>query len=121
VTNLATLEGVSANEVQITVGHEENQYGELQARVQWVNRLGGIAMKDRMSEGEARSFASRMQGAFMKAASRLGVTVNSPNARPAPPPPPPGRQPPAQRPVSKGSPHDPPASTQAGLDDDIPF
>jgi len=101
-TDLNTLEGLSANEVQLDVRHEPNLQGEMRARVAFVNKLGGIAMKSRMSNEEARSVTSRWQGKF--AALRARGASSSPNARPA----------------SKGTPHDPPASTSPE-DDNIPF
>jgi len=116
-TNLATLEGISKNEVAIVVDHEPHyQTGELQPRIQWINKLGGIAMKTRMSEGEAKAFASKLQGKFLALSQKVNGGGSSPNTRP----------------VSKGSPHDPPRSTPRAAvpppidapppgDDDIPF
>jgi hypothetical protein len=116
-SNLATLEGVTKNEVAIVVNHEPHfETGEMQARIQWINKLGGVAMKTRMSEGEAKAFASKLQGKFLALSQKVSGGTSSPNTRP----------------VSKGSPHDPPRS--AGRtppappivapppgDDDIPF
>lgn len=117
-TNLATLEGVTSNEVQIVVTHEPHYLtGELTARIQWINKLGGVAMTTRMSEAQAKSVASRLQGKFLALSKKIANGNSSPNSRPA----------------SKGSPHDPPrgATTRTAApppidapppgDDDIPF
>jgi hypothetical protein len=116
-TSLATLEGVTRNEVQIVVNHEPHyQTGEPVPRIQWINKLGGIAMTTRMSSVEAKSFAAKMQGKFLALSQKLNGGGSSPNARP----------------VSKGSPHDPPRSTPRAPapppidgpspgDDNIPF
>lgn len=118
VTNLATLEGITKNEVQIVVNHEPHyQTGEPTARIQWINKLGGIAMTTRMSQVEAKNFASKLQGKFLALSQKLANGSNSPN----------------QRPVGKVSPQDPPRGAAARTpatppvdapspaDDDIPF
>lgn len=100
---LSTLEGITNNEVQIVVSHEPHfETGEPTPRIQWINKLGGIAMKRRMSEHEVKVFAAKWQGKLDAVRKKLGTT-SSPNAsKPNPRPPqvpPPG----------------------ASHDDDIPF
>lgn len=58
--DLSDLSGVTTNEVQIVVTHEEYN-GRISARVQWVNRLGGLAIRSRMSDEDARKFSARMR------------------------------------------------------------
>lgn len=114
-TSLNELHLISRNEVRIDVKHEAHpETGEVRARIAFVNKLGGIAMKNRMSENEAKAFAARMNGKFLAVSKKLGGASSSPNAQPS------QRSAANPRPVSKGSPHDPPASTMP-VDDDIPF
>ena len=106
-TNLATLEGVTSNVVQLTVELEPHYLtGEPTSRVKWVNRLGGVAMKSRMSDGQAKGLAARMQTKFQALSKKIANGSSSPNARP----------------VSKATPHDPPhgpahAPTPPPIDD----
>ena len=63
--NLATLDGIDTEEVSLVVKHEPHfETGEMQAKVQWVNKLGAgaLQMKARMDDGEALAFAQRMRG-----------------------------------------------------------
>jgi len=61
--DLSQLEGIDRNEVYIKVEHEEDQEGNLRARVQWINSsAGGLQLKTRMDEGAAKAFAERMKG-----------------------------------------------------------
>lgn len=112
-TNLDTLEGITTNEVQLVIQHEPDLESRLRARVAFVNKLGGIAMKSRMNEGESRAVAAKWKGKFE--ALRKGQPTSSPNSSA------PRRQ--MQASGFKGSPHDPPG-VQPGThpaDDDIPF
>jgi hypothetical protein len=61
--DLTDLTGIDANEVSITIGHEDDQEGKTRARVRWVNAPGGLAIKERMNDGAAKQFAARMKGA----------------------------------------------------------
>jgi len=105
-TNLATLEGVTKNEVSIVVNHEPHyQTGEPTPRIQWINKLGGIAMTTRMSTIEAKTFAAKMQGKFVALSQKLNGAPSSPNTRP----------------VSKGRATPPPIDAPPPGDDDIPY
>lgn len=101
--DLSNLDGITDNEVSITL--EEEEYGgEVRLKVQWINRVGGIALKERMSPAEAQAFARQMKGAAL--ASRQGVPAAATKA-------------PARRPEA---PRQPAAQSAGDLPgDDIPF
>lgn len=55
------LEGVTKNVVSIVVEQEEYD-GKMRAKVQWVNKTAGLALKERMNSGQKASFAEKMRG-----------------------------------------------------------
>jgi hypothetical protein len=63
--DLSDLTGIDRNEVSIVVEHEQDEQGQVRARIRWINSGGGIAMKERMDEGDAKAFAQRMRGAVL--------------------------------------------------------
>jgi len=54
--------GIDRSEIALVVDHEPDQHGEIRSRANWVNPLGGVAMKERMDDGASKSFAARMKG-----------------------------------------------------------
>lgn len=56
-------------EVTLVVEHEENNEGQMVAKVRWVNIGDGVAMSKRMDQGQRAAFASRIGGLIAKAAS----------------------------------------------------
>ena len=79
--NIADLTGIDRNEVELVVVHEEDLQGVLRARVRFINPVGGtgVAMKNKMSEDQARAFAERMRGKVLASAK----AVPQPSAAPA--------------------------------------
>lgn len=72
--DLTSLDGIDANEVEIVVDHEEDQQGEMRARVRWVNKPGsGLAMKERMSPQAAKAFAAKMKAKAIKSRANGGA------------------------------------------------
>jgi hypothetical protein len=67
VTNLETLEGIDANEVEVVLKTEEYN-GNWNQKIAFVNELGSgaIAMKTRMAPEQKRSFAERMKGKWIE-------------------------------------------------------
>jgi hypothetical protein len=66
-TNLCDLTGIDKNEVELVIeaeDYEDPRTGEIKtrSRVRWINRAGGLAMKDMMSAQQARDFSARMRG-----------------------------------------------------------
>ena len=54
--------GAYRNEVEIVVEHEKDPHGVVRPRVRWINPLGGgLRMKNRMTDQEARSFAATVK------------------------------------------------------------
>lgn len=83
VTDLETLAGLDANEVELVIEHEEYN-GKTSARVQWVNRLGsgGVALKDKVEGNERSAMLAKHRGNFLKLRREAGL----PAAAPAPDP-----------------------------------
>jgi hypothetical protein len=59
--DLGSLDSLDANEVELVLDEEEYQ-GKKSTKVQWVNRLQALYIKDPMDQGERASFAARMRG-----------------------------------------------------------
>lgn len=107
--DLSDLTGIDANEVYLVIEHEQDDQGEVRARVRWVNSSGGVAMQNRMDPGDAASFAQRMRGEVLARRQAKGQGKGAPaQQRSQPRPAQQRRQPPMQSP--------PPPT-----DDDIPF
>lgn len=110
--DLSALEGISDNEVSLVIEHDDYN-GKISAKVKWVNRAGGLALKAPMSADKAKAFAAKMRGEVIAASRAIG---GAPGATPAPAQ---GR-PPATRPQSHpnapGEDFGPPAD-----DSEIPF
>jgi hypothetical protein len=108
-------------EVEIVVEHEEypKGSGKYQAKVQWINAGGGLAVKNALTEDEANAFAAKMQRQIAALDKVAGRTTSAPKpgaARPAArPAPAPAR---AAAPALAAPPADPPAA-QLG-DDAVP-
>jgi hypothetical protein len=102
--NLADLSGIDANEVEVVVAHEDDLEGQPRARAKFINPIGagGVAMRSKMSEDQARAFAERMRGPVL-------ASTAPPSAAPKPAP---ARQP-KRQPAAAGTP--------APDDDNVPF
>lgn len=84
--DLTDLAGIDANEVSIKVEHETDQDGQERDRIRWINRPGGLAIKERMDDQAARAFAARMRSKAI--ASRTGQRASAPQQRTQQAPPP---------------------------------
>lgn len=83
--NLFDLSGIDTNDVSITIEEEPDEQGEQRSRVRWINKPGGggPALKERMTDEQARAFSARMKGAML--ASKInGGAKPTPAARPVP-------------------------------------
>lgn len=58
--DLSQLDGLGANEVDIVV-EDETYEGKTTARVQWVNKVGALAIKTPLTPDRAKSFAAAMK------------------------------------------------------------
>lgn len=64
--DIANPVGLDRNEVRLVIDHEvSEQDGNTYARVKWVNRMGGLTVKEELAGGALQSFKQRMQGAVM--------------------------------------------------------
>lgn len=88
---LDKLTGLSDNIVELVTDDEEFN-GTIREKVQWVNRGGGVAMKDRMTAAQVAAFAAKMMGLVIQqkqASAGPGTAKASaprPPVRPAAPP-----------------------------------
>jgi hypothetical protein len=70
VPDLADLKGLDRNEVELVV--EEDTYNDkTRDRVVFVNRAGGLALKNRLDVGEKAALAERLRGRVALAAQKL--------------------------------------------------
>jgi hypothetical protein len=60
--DLSDLTGVDSNDVNVVIGYEPDLQGEIRARVQWINQIGGVVVSNRLNPSEAAIFAQRMKG-----------------------------------------------------------
>lgn len=89
--------------VEVVVEYETDDRGAQRARVRWINRTGGLTVKDPMDATRAAAFAQRMRARLAQYDQKAGT--------PAPRQAQPSR---SARPAS-------PAPSQPVGDDDIPF
>jgi len=99
--DLSDLAGIDANEVSIVVEEETDDEGKTRTRVRWINRRGGIALKERMNPAQLAKFAKRMKGAAVASTQRAKAG---------------GAEAGTRRPSGAGRDEAPPPT-----DDDIPF
>ncbi len=79
--DITDLRGIGKSEVQLVIEHEEKNDGTMQARVKWVNRSGGLAMKERMNAGQAAGLAKRIKGAAVASRQKLSANEKPPQHR----------------------------------------
>jgi hypothetical protein len=89
---------LDANEVSLVVEHEQDQDGQLCARVRWVNSMGGLGMKEQLQGNDLKAFGAQLRGkilaldpsrASQHAAARPQAPARppaQPQRRPEPPP-----------------------------------
>lgn len=73
------LPSVTRNKVQLTIEHDEYQ-DKVRDKIAWVNRLGGLAIKNPMSDQQKRQFSARMKMAAKGVPKNLADP--SPDTRP---------------------------------------
>lgn len=59
--NIAELDNLSANEVDLVLDEEEYE-GKVRTKVKWVNRPARLMMKEQMTPAAAAAFAQRLRG-----------------------------------------------------------
>ena len=64
VSDLSGLTGTTA-EVRAVIAQEPDQEGKVRTRVKWINAPGGLAVRARLEEGDAKAFAEKMRGYVM--------------------------------------------------------
>lgn len=84
--DLANMEGLDANEVDLVIENEEYE-GKTRPKVRWVNKAGGLALKERMAPEKAKTFAASMRGRIRAADAAKGVKPANGGGKPAEPPP----------------------------------
>jgi hypothetical protein len=83
--DLSTIGDADAPEVSIVIEHEPDLTGELRAKVRWVNKLStGVALKERMTDIQARAFSERMKGKVIAKRQAAPKTSNGNGQRPPP-------------------------------------
>lgn len=70
--NLAELDGLAANEVELVVEDEEYE-GKVRSKVKWVNRVSRLQMKEQMSPAQVQAFAARLRGKTVASKQKYGA------------------------------------------------
>ena len=84
-SDLAEIDGLDTNDVQIVVEHEVSEKdGNTYPKVRWVNKLRGVALKNQLDAHQAKTFAARMKGHILAFDKSAGAPRSS---TPAPRPP----------------------------------
>jgi hypothetical protein len=109
---LATGEGELDAEVSVVLGHEDDLDGVPRERIRWINRPGGggVALKDRMDAGQAKSFADRLKGRVLARKAQAGQGA-LPGTAPT--------KPPTTKTTKAPKPKHP--NEPGGASDDVPF
>ena len=69
--DFVSFTGITTNEVPVTL--EEDTYeGKTRIRIGWVNRQGGLALKNRMTPSQAEEMRSKFAADIAAAAKRAG-------------------------------------------------
>jgi hypothetical protein len=77
--NLAELDGLDQNEVEIVVD-EEFYEGKTRTKVKWVNRPSRLALKEQLSPQAAQAFAARLRGRTVAHKQKYGAQPAAPSA-----------------------------------------
>jgi len=72
--NFVDLKGLDKNLVKIVVDEEEYE-GRVHTKVQWINRIGSMAIKNVMDDKARAAFAARMKGAAMAISKDLAKST----------------------------------------------
>lgn len=110
--DLSDLRGIDANEVYAVIIHDEYD-GKVRAKVNFINGNAGIALKNKMSVGDAKAFAERMKGHVLAQRQKQGQGGAA--AQPAKA----NGERQATRPAATSQSND--FVANSGADDDIPF
>lgn len=74
--NLADLDSLGANEVDLVVDDEEYE-GKWRSRVKWVNRVSRLQMKEQMSPAQVQAFAAKLRGKAVASKKKYGEQPSS--------------------------------------------
>lgn len=75
--DITDLGGLGAADVMLVVDHDTDDKGTTRAKVQWVNKLGGVAMANRMSDADKRAFAASMRGSVIGIQEKAGAKASA--------------------------------------------
>lgn len=72
--DLSNLTGIDKNLVRFGVKHEEHQ-GVTRAKVNWIGRAGGLAVRNRLTGDALASFSAKMKGKILASKKSAGAPV----------------------------------------------
>jgi hypothetical protein len=70
--DIAQLNGLDANEVELVIEIDEYD-GKERSKVQWVNRVGGLALKNRLDPARRAQLADRLRGRIAAVDQKLAA------------------------------------------------
>jgi hypothetical protein len=83
LSDLSEIGGRDDVRVNLVIQNEEYE-GKVRAKVQWVNRAGGIAMANPLDADQRKSFAARMKGSILAFDQKSGAPRNNVKQAPIP-------------------------------------
>ena len=71
--DVSNLSGISSNEVELVIEHEDDKEGKPRARVKWINKTGSskAQLKTEMNDAQKKSFASKMKGYALASRAKI--------------------------------------------------
>lgn len=81
--DLDNITDLNRNEVNVTVKAELNpKTNQMEPKIQFVNSTGGVAMKQKMDEGQKKAFAAKFAGRMAQFRQRTGGALSQASGRP---------------------------------------
>jgi hypothetical protein len=75
--DLTDLSSIAKNVIRFGVKHEDYQ-GQTRAKVSWIGRAGGMAVKNRLTSEQAAAFAAQMKGKILARKRNGGSPAQQP-------------------------------------------
>lgn len=82
-TDLGNLSEIGQADVKVNIVVENEEYeGKTRAKIQWVNRAGGLALANPLDDNQRKAFAAKMKGAVLSFDQKSGAPKKN-GAKPA--------------------------------------
>jgi hypothetical protein len=89
--DLSTVGDDESSDVHLVIDHETDDKGQTRAKACFINRIAGVAIKDRMNDAQAKAFAQKMRGHVLAQKQKTGSSAPQQPRNGKPPQPSPRR------------------------------